>query len=57
MTRKIDKRLNDLEKSTGPKDENRIIVCWCENPPPPKPGDIVLTWDDIEGEQENDKED
>ena len=57
MTRKINKRISDLEKKVQPKDETKIVIVWDRDPPPPKPGEVVITWDDIEGEQENDKED
>ena len=53
MTRKIGKRLNDLEKATGPKDESKIVVCWCENSDPSRLGEKVkvITWTDNDDEE------
>ena len=57
MTRKINKRISDLEKKVQPKEETIIVIVWDRDPAPPKPDEAVITWDDIETEKENDKED
>ena len=52
MTKKIDMSIHDLEKATRPKDEIRIIVNWDENPDPPKPGEVVITWTEDDDKEE-----
>jgi hypothetical protein len=42
------KRLDDLERKLKTKQPVKVVVDWDPNPGPPKPGEIVITWDDIE---------
>jgi hypothetical protein len=53
---KINKKLGDLERAVKPKGAPRIVVNWDPEPPPPKPGEIVINWDDIE-DPKDDQED
>ena len=52
MTRKVIKRLRDLEKKIQPKDEPKIIIVWDRDPEPAKPGETVIEWDDDDDEED-----
>ena len=51
------RRLEGLEKEVKPVEPRKVIVDWSEHPEPAKPGETVITWDDIDYEAENDDED
>ena len=52
----VKRRVKELEKATRSGDQIPVyVVCWDNPPPPPEPGVKVVTWDDIELEEDNEQ--